>query len=109
MQADRIREAVARLDYGKLQMLIQGSLLVQVNEGPLKMAEVFLSGGDETERNDPHRRELIAVFRQFLAALASAVMLHSEYVKKNPVWASLQEKLETGLGSLTSALQPYFS
>jgi hypothetical protein len=109
-QVTKIREALARAEYGKLQMLMQGSLLVQVNEGPKKMAEVFLSGGDDEAKDAvEYRVELRKTYREFLAALADAVVLHSQYAKKMPVWTALQENLEAGLLTLTSALQPYLS
>lgn len=104
-----IREACARRDYGNLQMLIQGALLVQVNEGPKKMAEVFLGKGDNENENMQHCAELRATFRKFLKANSLAVKVHSEYAKKNPCFAVLQEELEAGLNRLTSTLQPYLN
>jgi hypothetical protein len=102
-QVDRINEAASREDFYSLQPLIQGSLLVQVNEGPKKMAEVFLSGG----REDQHTLMLRTIFRHFLEANSKAVQLHAAWAKTNPIYALLQEELESGLNRLRSTLQPF--
>ena len=117
-QVSKIREACARVrlelqavkpgddtqvqSFKELQPLIQGSLLVQVNEGPEKMAEVFLTGDENV-----HQAELREVFRDFISANTYAVKLHGEMVMKFPVYAVLQEELELGLSKLTSKLQQY--
>lgn len=100
-----IEAAAKRRNYQALQPLIHGSLLVQVNEGPKKMAEVFLTGGEENE----HTAELRRIFREFLKVNETAVQVHSEYTKQNPVYASLQDELELGLARLKSSLQPYLN
>ncbi|OHT03901.1 Dedicator of cytokinesis family protein [Tritrichomonas foetus] len=102
-QIDLIEEAIARNDFTALQPLLQGSLLVQVNEGPKKIAEVFLGTGNENE----HTLELRNIFRQFIEANTRAVLLHAEHAKKNPVFSILQEELDSGLNRLLSSLQPY--
>jgi hypothetical protein len=102
-QVDKINEAASRGDFHSLQPLIQGSLLVQVNEGPKKMAEVFLAGATE----DKHTVNLREIFRKFLDANTNAVTRHLEHAKKNPVYKVLQEELEVGLNRLRSTLQPF--
>ena len=104
-QVQMIESATKRKNYQALQPLIHGSLLVQVNEGPKKMAEVFLTGGEETE----HTAELRRIFRRFLKVNEHAVQVHSEFVKQNPVYSSLQDELELGLARLKSSLQPYLN
>ena len=86
----------------ELQPLIQGSLLVQVNEGPEKMAEVFLTGEE-----NPHQGELRSTFRDFIEANTLAVKLHGELVMRYPMYSVLQEELELGLSKLTSKLQQF--
>ncbi|OHS98550.1 Dedicator of cytokinesis family protein [Tritrichomonas foetus] len=103
-QIDLIEEACARKMYKALQPLIQGALLVTVNEGPQKIAEVFLGNPDQDKKYQSALRE---IFRQFLKTNEKAVILHAEYVKTNPVYAMLQDELEAGLNRLNSALQPY--
>jgi hypothetical protein len=92
--------------FAELQPLLQGSLLTQVNEGPMKIAEVFLGRGEAKEESEAqHREELRTIFRAFLDALQRAVAVHEEYAQLNPVYMTLQEKLADGLTIVTSALQ----
>ena len=63
-QVTLIEHATRKKEFKALQPLLQGSLLVQINEGPKKMAEVFLTGGEETE----HTAALRRIFRAFLSA-----------------------------------------
>ena len=104
-QVDRINDATKRHDFPALQPLIQGALLTQVNDGPKKMAEVFLTGAAENENE--HTMALRKIFRKFLKATSRAVKVHGEWVRENPVWSDLQEQLEMGLNRLTSTLQPF--
>ena len=118
-QVSKINEACARVSsefqslkpgdgldkiqsFKELQPLIQGSLLVQVNEGPEKMAEVFLNGEEK-----PHQDELRKAFREFIQANTAAVKLHGKIVMKYPIYAVLQEELDLGINKLTSKLQQY--
>jgi hypothetical protein len=107
LQVDRIDDAVQKSqlegDYRSLQPLIQGSLIVQVNEGPQKMAEVFLAGATENQ----HTMNLRAIFRLFLEANRKAVEAHESFATKNPVYTALQEELDAGLKRLRVALQPF--
>ncbi|OHT00851.1 hypothetical protein TRFO_32364 [Tritrichomonas foetus] len=102
-QIDNINEACSRCDFKALQPLIQGSLLAQVNEGPKKMAEVFLNGSTENE----YTQRLRELFRTFLKVNQRAVKAHGEWVTRNPVYQLLQEELELGLNRLSSTLQTY--
>ncbi|KAH0795942.1 Dedicator of cytokinesis family protein [Histomonas meleagridis] len=102
-QLENIKEATKRKDFKTMQLLLQGSLLVQVNEGPKKMAEVFLNGSTENQNTANLRR----IFREFLKANEQAVKLHGEWVMKNPVHSKLQDEMEIGLNRLTSSLQPF--
>jgi len=102
-QVSLITEACAKQSFKELQPLLQGSLLVQVNEGPAKIAEVFLSRSNDEE----HTSQLRRIFRDFLEIVRRALKLHGEYVYKNPIFGVLQEELELGLSKLTSTLQQY--
>lgn len=102
-QVDKINDAANNGNYVALQPLIQGSLLTQVNEGPKRMAEVFLTGATENE----FTLRLRKIFREFLKVNSEAVKLHGEWVVKNPAFMTLQEELELGLNRLTSTLQPF--
>jgi hypothetical protein len=102
-QVDKIKEAATLKDFTALQPLLQGSLITQVNEGPKKMAEVFLTGANE----DEHTMMLRKLFRKFLNANSIGVQAHQEYVKTVPVFQPMQEQLEAGLNRLRSTIQPY--
>lgn len=93
--------------FKELQPLIQGSLLVQVNEGPEKMAQVFLNRQAPDERYAQHQDMLRQIFREFLTANDEAVTIHGEMVVKLPVYSVLQEELVLGLSKLTSKLQQF--
>jgi hypothetical protein len=108
-QVERIEEALQRKDFTALQPLIHGSLLVQVNEGPMKIAEVFLGGLTAEKQNDPAVAELRNVFRQFLDANQRAVAMHDLHAQENQVYRSLQESLVDGLSRITSGLQVYLT
>jgi hypothetical protein len=107
-QVDRMEEAMSRKDFTALQPLLQGSLLTQVNEGPKKIAEVFLMG-DQEKQNDAKVAELRQVFRTFLDVQQRAVVLHDDFAQKTPVYRILQENLVDGLNRITTTLQPYLT
>jgi hypothetical protein len=103
-QVDLIQDAVIREDWRALQPLLQGSLITQVNEGPMKMAEVFLTGATEND----HTKNLRQIFRLFLETNAAALEKHARrFVSSNPIYIQLQEELDLGLKRLGSALQPF--
>jgi hypothetical protein len=108
-QNDLIEQALITQDFVELQRLLHGSLLVQVNEGPMKIAQVFLSGLNPDKANEPHVVELRAVFRDFLEINQRAVVVHDLYVQQNQQYRLLQENLVDGLNRLTSAMQAYLS
>ncbi|KAH0789425.1 Dedicator of cytokinesis family protein [Histomonas meleagridis] len=103
-QVALIKEACDRNDAKQLQLLLQGSLLVQVNEGPKKMAEVFLKSGT---KESEYTMKLRQTFRDFINVNERAVMVHVDYARSNPVFMELQKQLELGLNRLTANLQPY--
>lgn len=115
-QIDLIEEACARMKLNmnekqhvvnlqSLQRLIQGTLLVQVNEGPKKIAEVFLGSGEQNSKT----RELRNIFRKFIEANVHAVKIHSENIKNYPNFRDLQDELDSNLNGLMSSLQPYLT
>ena len=103
-QITLIKYATENKDGKSLQLLLQGTLLVQVNEGPHKIAEVFLKKG-VPETNDT--KELREIFKEFIKVNEKAVLVHSDYAKSNSVFNDLQRELEIGLNRLTATLQPY--
>jgi hypothetical protein len=99
-----IENALAVGDNRKMQQLLHGSLLVQVNEGPSKIAEVFLAklGGDEK-----YERKLAIQFREFLKVNRVALAAHGRWAQENPAFKALQDELEAGLMSLEDKLGYY--
>jgi hypothetical protein len=100
----QMETAVASSDYQKCQQLLHGSLLVQVNEGPAKMAEVFLGaeGG-----NEKYKTKLAIAFQSFLNINETGLTLHAQWVKQNPAFTPLQTELESGFLSLQDKLKQY--
>jgi hypothetical protein len=98
-----LRQALNERDYGKVQQLLHGSLLVQVNEGPGKIAEVFLSAGQERR----YVRMLRQTFRDFLTVIEEALVFHRNWVVTQPEFRRLQDELEAGFTSLGERLAEY--
>jgi hypothetical protein len=107
MLSDRVKmleTPIAAVDYRQIQQLLHGSLLVQGNEGPSKMAEVFLSGGDVDAR---YAEKLRNTFRQFLAVNKQGLRTHAKWVNENIAFRPLQEELESGYANLADKLSQY--
>ena len=102
-QIDKIDDATHKGDIKTLQPLIQGSLLTQVNEGPKRVAEVFLTGAKE----DKYTQALRKLFRTFLTVNQRAVLEHGKWAANNPMFKDLQEELENGMKRITSTIQPF--
>jgi hypothetical protein len=100
----QMESAVALIDYQKCQQLLHGSLLVQVNEGPAKMAEVFLGGEGGNEK---YIRKLGVAFQSFLNINEKGLRLHAQWVKQNPAFTPLQNELESGFLSFRDKLKQY--
>lgn len=95
--------AIAKNDAQAIQPLLHGSLLVQVNEGPTKMAEVFLGSPLRTKYTEKMRK----LFQRFLDLNAQGLAIHGRFVAQNPGFQELQNQLEEGLKNLTMKLAPY--
>lgn len=95
-----IISAINEADYQTIQQLLHGSLLAQVNEGPAKIAEVFLTG------HSPLRPKLKKEFQRFLEANERGVKKHAEWVADNQAFLALQVQLEAGMDALREKLTP---
>ena len=102
---DRVNQLVTitRLeDFSELQRRLHGSLLVQVNDCPKKIAEVFLG--------DPYHPKFQKAFEEFLDALKEAVPIHGSLTKSVPATEQLQVELETSMErmneEISKCLQP---
>jgi hypothetical protein len=96
--------AITAVDYRQIQQLLHGSLLVQVNEGPSKMAEVFLAGQDVDAKYAGKLREC---FRQFLVVNKKGLRTHAKWVSENTAFRPLQEELEAGYENLQDKLSKF--
>jgi uncharacterized membrane protein YgcG len=104
-RADQLSEEVAAPvpDVKQLQLLLQGSVLLQVNAGPLEIANVFLrsdfvAAKDDLapgEKSDALQSKLRGEFRRFIGAAADAVKLNGTLVGADQ--AEFQNELEKGL------------
>ena len=97
--------AIAKNDYQAIQPLLHGSLLVQVNEGPTKMAEVFLGTNLRTKYTEKMR----GLFQKFLELNAQGLAIHGAFFRTNPGFQELQNQLEEGFRNLTQKLSPYLN
>ena len=95
-----IYEAYSLRDGVKLQQLLSGTLVVTVNEGPEKIAEIFLSKNSNDENYKKRKVKLQNEFKKLLNILEKAVLFHGELVLKNPEFVQLQVQLENGLDRL---------
>ena len=98
-----LERAIEVKNWPELGQLLHGSLLAQVNEGPTKIAEVFLTKGPESKRKQKMRLE----FSRFSSVLVKATKLHGEWVTTNPEFVPLQVQLENSLESFISMLSNY--
>jgi hypothetical protein len=98
-------KAIQDKDMNALQPLLHGSLMTAVNEGPTKIAEVFLSGTTKTKQTE----KLWEIFRRFLALNKAGLELMREHVKKTPVLAELFTELEAGMKILEGKLDPFLN
>ena len=97
--------AIQTKSISQIQPLLNGSLCVQVNEGPTKMAEVFLGGNLRTKYTEKMR----SIFRKFLELNAVALEIHREASKDNPNFQALQEQMDIGFKDLKAKLEPYLN
>jgi hypothetical protein len=107
MLRDRVamlNRAITASAYSQIQQLLHGSLLVQVNEGPSKMAEVFLAGQDVDAR---YAEKLRSAFRKFLVVNKEGLRVHAKWVSENTAFKPLQDELEAGYESLEEKLSKF--
>ncbi|OHT09550.1 hypothetical protein TRFO_21506 [Tritrichomonas foetus] len=102
----QLKNAVDRMDYRAIQQLLHESLLVQVNEGPSRMAEVFLA--DNQEKSN-YTDKMKAAFKEFLHINEIGLAIHGKWVTDNPAFVPLQHELESGLTGLSEKLSKYIT
>jgi len=100
--------AVTRKDGRQIQQQLHGNLLVQVNEGPSKMAEVFFSGELVSTITEKHKTKLIDSFKSFLRVNNEALQIHAEWTSSHKEFVPLHHELESGFQTLKEKLARYF-
>jgi len=88
--------ALATPNVKALQLGLQGSLLLQVNSGPLEICRIFL-GDNMTKYNKQHVEALINTMNEFVAVLGRALEKNQELITSDQlvVQKSLQEGYRT--------------
>lgn len=108
-----IENAIASNDFMSIQQLLHGSLLVMVNEGPSKMAEMFLGEGQQLEGNpdevEKYKTKLRNVFKAFLKLNEEALAIHGKFAQNNAIFKPLQLELDSGFIALSEKLKEYIS
>ena len=100
-----LETAVQSRDCQEIQRLLHGTLLAQVNEGPVKIAEVFLS---EKNTNDKYQTKMIEIFNDTIDALKRALEIHGKWVAESqPEFKPLQEQLEHEFKAFVEKLTKY--
>ena len=99
----KTKEALETQNIGNLQMLLKGTVSPEVNSGPQRLIEVFLSSGENTKDTEKLKRAIVMLIQQANVALH----VNSEYCIDNPAYLPLHEQLESGYESLKNAILPY--
>uniref|UniRef100_A0A6B2L2E6 DOCKER domain-containing protein n=1 Tax=Arcella intermedia TaxID=1963864 RepID=A0A6B2L2E6_9EUKA len=88
-----------------LQRDLQGSLLTQVNAGPLAIASSFLSEENQNKYDEKLRITLADGLNKFSRTLTVAVKVNKKYIDQDQ--AVLQEALESALEKFKAELDKY--
>ena len=100
-----IEEAIKNQNMQGLQILLHGNILVQVNEGPARIAEVFL--GNPKYADSPYVPKLRIMFNQFLDENREGLELHRKYSIEKPSYETLQSELEAQFDELEDTISAY--
>eukprot|EP01090_Pellita_catalonica_P019310 TRINITY_DN6513_c0_g1_i3.p1 TRINITY_DN6513_c0_g1~~TRINITY_DN6513_c0_g1_i3.p1 ORF type:complete len:513 (+),score=81.55 TRINITY_DN6513_c0_g1_i3:193-1539(+) len=93
------------VDIKTLQQILQGSALPQVNEGAIKICQIFLKS-EEGERYQPEHLQLLQdALREFLEACQAALMKNKTLIKADQM--AFQAELENGFAQLKSDMEKY--
>ncbi|XP_018332779.1 dedicator of cytokinesis protein 9 [Agrilus planipennis] len=93
-------------DVKKLQLLLQGSVCVQVNAGPLAYASVFLDPALSTMYSEEKVEELKDIYREFVKICYSALQINSKLITSDQ--QEYQEVLRQNYKKLCSSLSCLF-
>ncbi|KAJ8031225.1 Dedicator of cytokinesis protein 9 [Holothuria leucospilota] len=84
MDMETVLNADAK-DMKKLQLLLQGSVSVQVNAGPQAYAAAFLGDANEKKWNSKFISELKQIFRDFVRICGIALEVNATLIKEDQV------------------------
>ncbi|XP_059502456.1 dedicator of cytokinesis protein 9 isoform X12 [Stegostoma tigrinum] len=90
------------VDMIKLQLKLQGSVIVQVNAGPLAYARAFLEEANVKKYPDNKVKQLKEVFRQFVEACGQALIVNERLIKEDQV--EYQEEMKANYREMVREL-----
>jgi len=96
----------ANINVKTLQMALQGSLLAQVNAGPLEICRTFL-GDNMTMYQKEHVDKLIASMNNFVITLHEALPINNRYITPNQ--KPFQEELQNAYYILVKEVRNFMT
>ncbi|XP_062904474.1 dedicator of cytokinesis protein 9-like isoform X5 [Mobula hypostoma] len=90
------------VDMIKLQLKLQGSVIVQVNAGPLAYARAFLEETNVKKYPDNKVKQLKEVFRQFVEACGHALVVNERLIKEDQL--EYQEEMKSNYREMVREL-----
>jgi hypothetical protein len=91
----------------QLQMVLQGSVRLQVNAGPLEIANTFLRPESLTKYPKNDLFQLQSSFKEFLNQCEKALKLNKTLIKHDQF--AYQEDLEKGFEETKKKMEPYLA
>jgi len=88
-----------------LQIVLQGSVLPQVNAGPLEICRVFLSPENALKYPQPLVQKLQGIMREFITACDQALALNNNLIGAEQL--AFQESLTQGFAELQQKIGQY--
>jgi hypothetical protein len=93
---------ISQKNVNNLRPVLQGSLIPTVNDGPIRIAEVFLVGP-----TSKYQLKLKRAFQEFLYANFNGLCLLKEAVSEGDPLSDLHDVLHKGYFQLKSVLKKY--
>lgn len=99
----KTQEALDMQNMDSLLMIFKGTVCPEVNSGPEKFIEVFLTSKEKTKYTAKLAQAIVMLVKQGKDAL----QVIANYCTQNPEYMPLQEMLELGYDSLKKAILSY--
>ncbi|XP_030838047.1 dedicator of cytokinesis protein 11 isoform X17 [Strongylocentrotus purpuratus] len=92
------------VDMKRLQLLLQGSVSVQVNAGPMAYAAAFLGRGREEKWNSQQISDLKKVFRDFVTSCHNSLYVNAQLIKSDQYeyHDDLEQKFQSMVHTISS-------